>query len=267
VVAVYSAKGGTGTTTVAVNAAHCIAANHPDSRVALADLVVSGGDVRLHLDLRPTYDLSSLAEKLDRLDAELLYSLLTNSSGGLWALPAPDNPEFEDTLDASTLGTIVEHLRMHFAFTVLDCEHHLTERTLAALDAADRILLVTQLSVPALRSTQRSIELCRRLGYPEEKLCVVVNRFQSGEVLSLRDAADVLKCEIFWKIPNDYRTSAGALMKGLPVSEFAADSKLAWSFAQLASKLGGNSAHPSGGNGVAHKGSRLARLFRSNRES
>ena len=96
----------------------------------------------------------------------------------------------------------------------------MSERTLAAMDIADRILLVTQLNVPALRSTQRTLALCRRLGYANDKMCVVVNRFQSGEVLSLTDATDVLKCDVFWKLPNDYRTSAGALMKGIPVAEF-----------------------------------------------
>ena len=67
----------------------------------------------------------------------------------------------------------------------------------------------------------------------------IVNRFQSGEVLSLADATNVLKCEVFWKLPNDYRTSAGALMKGIPVAEFDTGSKLAWSYGQLAAKLAG----------------------------
>ena len=57
---------------------------------------------------------------------------------------------------------------------------------------------MTQLSVAALRSTQRTVNLCRRLGYPNEKICVVVNRFQSGEVLSPADAEDVLKAEKFF---------------------------------------------------------------------
>ena len=190
--------------------------------------------------------MGDLVKKLDRIDADLLNSLLTPCSGGVWALPGPDSPELDDLLDASTTTTIIEHLRIHFAYTVLDCEHHLSERTLAALDAADRILLVTQLTVPSLRSTQRSLALCRRLGFPAEKLLVVVNRYQSGEVLSLADAADVLKTDVFWKLPNDYRTSATALMKGVPVAEYAPDTKLAWSYTQLSARLGGVSAPADG---------------------
>jgi pilus assembly protein CpaE len=239
VFALYSSKGGVGTTSIAANLAHALAKGHRESRVAIADLVVTDGDVRVFLNLKPAYDLGDLVKKLDRVDAELLYSLMTPYREGIWALPGPDNPELDDLLDGATISTIVDHLRSHFAFTVLDCEHHLSERTLAAMDIADRILLVTQLNVPSLRSTQRSLAICRRLGYANDKMCVVINRYQSGEVLSLADATDVLKCEIFWKLPNDYRTSAGALMKGIPVAEFDSGSKLAWSYGQLAARLAG----------------------------
>ena len=236
----YSSKGGVGTTSIAANLAHALGKSHAEARVAIADLVVTDGDVRVFLNLKPAYDLGDLVKKLDRVDAELLTSLMTPYREGIWALPGPDNPELDDLLDGATISTIVDHLRSSFTFTVLDCEHHMSERTLAALDLADRILLITQLNVSALRSTQRTLALCRRLGYPNDKMCVIVNRYQSGEVLSPTDATDVLKCEIFWKLPNDYRTSAGALMKGIPVAEFDPGSKLAWSYAQLAAKLAGS---------------------------
>lgn len=248
----YSSKGGLGTTSIAANLAHALAKGHSDSRVAIADFVVTDGDVRVFLNLKPAYDLGDLVKKLDRVDAELLYSLMTPYREGVWALPGPDNPELDDLLDGATISTIVDHLRSHFAFTVLDCEHHMSERTLAAMDLADRILLVTQLNVPSLRSTQRSLAICRRLGYSNDKMCVIVTRYQSGEVLSLTDAAEVLKCEVFWKLPNDYRASAGALMKGIPVAEFDPRSKLAWSYGQLAARLAGvgevarNGAHRAG---------------------
>lgn len=262
VLAVYGSKGGMGNTTVAVNLAHALARNNPDARVALADLVVSSGDVRVLLNLKPLYDVGSLVQKLDRIDADLLNSLLTPSGEGVWVLPGTEDPELEEILDAAAVTAIIDQLRAHFTFTVLDCEHHLSERTLAALDAADRVLLITQLTVPALRATQRTIQICERLGYPNDKLCIVVNRFQSTDVLSPADAASLLKHDIQWKLPNDYQTTAAALMKGVPVQEQDAASKLAWSFSQLAAKLGGSSAtHAANGNGASGRGSRLRRLF------
>lgn len=263
VIAVYTAKGGLGASTVATNIAHGFAKNHPGARAALADLVVAGGDIRIQLNLNPSYDLGDLVAKIDRIDAELLNSLLTPTSGGVWVLPAPDSPEADEQVDANTVTTIIQHLRQNFLFTVLDCEHQLNERTLAALDAADRIVLVTQLSVGALRSTQRTVSLCTRLGYSKEKVCVVVNRYQSGEVLSPADAEEVLKAPIFFKLPNEYRVASAALTNGVPIAEFDPTSKLGVAFAQLAGKLGG--ASPSKQNGThsngAKGGSRLKQLF------
>lgn len=261
VYAIYGSKGGLGNTTLAVNLAHALARNNRDARVAVADLVVSNGDVRVLLNLKPLYDVGSVAQKLDRLDAELLNSLLTPNGEGVWVLPGTEDPELDDVLDAGAITAIVEQLRANFTFTVLDCEHHMSERTLAALDIADRVILNTQLTVPALRATQRALQICERLGYPNDKLWVVVNRYQATDVLSPADAASLLKHDIQWKLPNDYQTTAAALMKGTSVMEHDAASKLAWSFSQLAAKLGGGNAHSVNGNGSGGAGSRLRRLF------
>jgi pilus assembly protein CpaE len=173
------------------------------------------------------------------MDAALLDSLLTSCGPNLWVVPGTDNPELDEVLDAQTTGVVIDHLRSNFAFAVLDCEHYMSERTIAALDAADSIILVTELSIAALRSTQRSLALCRRLGYDQDKLCVVVNRYHSGELLSVADASALLKHEVFWMLPNDYRTSAGALTKGVPIAVHEQSAKLSQSYRQLAAKLAG----------------------------
>jgi pilus assembly protein CpaE len=237
VFAVHSPKGGLGTTSIAVNLADAYARTHADSRVALADLSVGGGDVRVFLNVSPAYHMGDLVKKLDRADAELFYSLLTPTQRGIWVLPGPDDPELEDELGASTIGSMIDQLRVHFAFTVLDCEHHLSERTVAALDAADRVVLVTQLNVPSLRSMQRTLSLCRQLGYPSEKLCVLVNRYKPDDVLTLKDASQVLTCEVATTLPNDYQLSSSALTQGVPVAQLSADADLSRSYARLASKL------------------------------
>src|SRR6185503_788187 len=260
-IAVYSGKGGLGSTSIAVNIAQAFAAVQQNARVALVDLVVAGGDVRVFLNLKPSYDISHLIAKGSQVDAELLNSVLTPCPGGVWALPTGDSPEDQDMFDSAAIGSILSLLRQHFAITVVDCEHHLSEATVTALDAADRIVLVTQLTVPALRSTQRSLAVCRRLGYDEAKLCVVINRYQSGDVLPVKDAEDLLQTQIYWKLPNDYRLSAASLTRGVPVTTEDPNSKLARSYADLVKKLSGMS---SSGFTRVHEGSgrsRLQKLF------
>lgn len=256
-IAIYSAKGGVGGTSVALNLSFALAKAHPEGHLALVDLVAGGGDLRVMLDLKPQYDMSDLVGKIDRLDADLVRSLLTPLSGGVWVLPSSEHPEAAELLDAAAVTTILMHLKQYHAFTVIDCEHAMNDRTVAALDAADRVILVTQLNVPALRSTQRTLALCQRLGYGEEKVQVVVNRHQSSDTVSLADGAEVLGREIFFKIPNDYRTSAGALTKGVSVAEFDPTSHLAWSYDGLAGRMNGGLSEKLGSSRI----SRLGKLF------
>jgi pilus assembly protein CpaE len=266
VMAVYSGKGGLGTTSIAVNLSYALAVNHPTRRVALADFVVGGGDSRVFLNLKPAYDVGDLVSKMDRIDQDLLMSVLSPTDGGVWVLPASERAEVADLLDAASSASIINHLRAHFN-VVIDCEHHMSERTLSAFDAADRVILVTQLTIPALSSTKRTLELCERLGYPESKIFVVVNRHHSGDIVAVSDAKDVLKRDVFWRIPNDYRAFTDALTRGKPILDKDASTPLAKSFVQLAAKLGGSSPSPDAeSNGAEPSGSRFGRLLRMGRK-
>ena len=239
VFAVYSAKGGLGVSTIAVNLACGIATLHPSSRVAVADLGIPGGDTSLLLNVRPTYSIGDVAGRVEHLDDELLNSVMTPAGNGLWVLAASERPEASDEVDAAVISTVLARLRANFAFSVIDCEHQVNDRTLAALDAANRVVLVTELQVPAIRSTQRTLGVFRRLGYPAEKLAVVVNRHGSGDVLSVAEAADVLKEDVFSTIPNDYKIVSDAGTAGVPVEIKNASSRLAVAYRQLAQRLAG----------------------------
>jgi pilus assembly protein CpaE len=257
-IAIYTAKGGLGSTSIAVNLAFGLADANPSGRVALADFVVHGGDLRVHLNMSPSYDVGDLVARVERIDADLLSSILTPVDGGVWVLPSSDRPEIAEMVDSATATTLVAELKKHFAYTILDCEHYLTDRSLAALDAADKIVLVTQLNVAALRGTQRTISLCERLGYGEDKLAIVVNRHQSNEVLTPSDASTLLNMPIFHLLPNDFRTSDGAVSKGVPVARYDKNARLTQSYAQLVAKLTGLGS----ANGKAREAnSRLSRIF------
>jgi pilus assembly protein CpaE len=112
-------------------------------------------------------------------------------------------PRTPATGDAKGVTVALETIRAHFPVSVAELEHQVNDRTLAAFEAAERILLVTEGSVPSIRGTQRVLRLCRRLNYPDEKMCVILNRHESPGALDVADVAAALKREIFWKIPDE----------------------------------------------------------------
>jgi pilus assembly protein CpaE len=248
---------------VALNLAHALGRNEPGARVALADFVVSGGDVAVMLDQRPAYDVGDLAHKLGQVDGALLDSLLATTKGGVAVLPASDRIETLELVDGNAATAIINALRAHYPYTVVDCEHHPTDRTLAAFDAADRIVVVTQLNVAAVRSAQRTLALFRRLGYDDDKIVVVANRAQPSDLISPEDAARVLERELFWRLPNDYRASEAALTRGVPVIESEPGSALGRAYLTLAAKLGTGQAAdaPAAAPAAAPGASRFARIF------
>jgi pilus assembly protein CpaE len=262
VTALYSAKGGLGTTSLAINLAYAIAKLAPDGRVALADLVVSGGDIRVLLDLRDVYDVGDLVARMTRIDADMLTSLLTPRGEGVWVLPASERPEMFELVDASATSTVIAHLRAHFQHSLLDCEHYLSERTLTALDAADQVLLITQLNVAALRSAQRSLNIFEQLGYETGKVQVVINRYNSNDVIGLEDAVKLLGRPVEHTLPNDTRVSNAAVAQSSSVVAHDSNSALARSYMALAAKLtGGAAAALPAKVGDARGSSRIGRLL------
>ena len=239
VYAVYSAKGGVGVSTVAVNLGCALTTLQPSARVAIADMEVPGGDASILLDVRPKYTIRDIAKKLERLDGELLKSVMTPTTDRMWLLAGPDDLEDDALIDQRAVNATIAQLQSTYDYTLLDCEHRLNDRTLAALDASDRILLLTELQVPAMRSAQRSLGVFRRLGYPKGKVAIVVNRYRSRDVVSMEEAAEVFKEDVFFCLPNDYKTVSEASTSGVPVEHKDPTSPIGLAYRQLAQRIAG----------------------------
>jgi pilus assembly protein CpaE len=125
---------------------------------------------------------------------------LVKREDGVWTL-AMLRARTTVVSDAKAVSITIDSMRERFPMNVAALGHQVNERTLAAFDAADRIVLVTEGAVPSLRGMQRVLRLCRRLNYPDEKMCVVVNRFDAPGSLAVPDISAALRREVFWKMP------------------------------------------------------------------
>ena len=204
VVAVYGARAPHRVTTVASALARSFQALGLES-VAYAEL-----DPRVRRSSFPLEDhAASERVAIPGLNAEFV-----SDADNLWRL-AVTRPRTLVVGDAKGMSTALEAIRVRFRVSVAGLEHQVNERTLAAFDAADRIVLVTEGTVPSLRGIQRVLRLCRRLNYPDEKMCLVANRADAPDTLPVADIAVALKREIFWKIPVGSSTELVGLAKKL----------------------------------------------------
>ncbi|MBL0940728.1 MAG: hypothetical protein IBJ03_17680 [Gemmatimonadaceae bacterium] len=218
ITAVYSPAGGAGVTTVAVNVAHALSLRKPPGRVAVADLVVGLGDVATQLNITPTYDLGELVRKLDRADNESVHSIASGVADGFDAVAGTVDLELGEEVTADAVQRILALMRSTYSYTVLDVEHTVSPRTIAALDGADRIVVVFQVSVTGLRKVKRALALFSQLEFPQEKVLLVANRVGAGDVMRWPDVTRALGRSVDYRLPNAFQSVADAQTRGIPIA-------------------------------------------------
>jgi pilus assembly protein CpaE len=239
VTAVFSAKGGLGATTLAVNLGVCFAEHAAAKSTLLVELDTRHSDVVTFLDLRPRYSILDVFESMDRMDESLLQGLMVKHASGLWVLPGPSQME-RGYLAAEQVQAGLDLLRGHFDQVVLDLRHDVDPGTIAALEAADTVLFLTSLNVSALRSGAAALAAFRHLGLDVKKIKVVVMRDGTGEDVTAKHARETLGLPVYWKTPSEYAPVVASINNGRPVVSDAPRSKFAKNVRQLSDMLSGD---------------------------
>jgi pilus assembly protein CpaE len=231
-VAVFSSKGGCGTSFIATNLAASTGA-----RTVLVDLNLQAGDLPLFLGVDPKYSFADMAENRMRLDDALINSFTTPYSSNLSLLAAPKEADLADEIEPEHVFEVLRRLRESYEYVVLDPQHTFDSITLAALDQADEIVLVLTLDIPAIRSTQRALEIFDRLGYPRKKIRIVVNRWSKQIDLDLRHVEKFLGEPVIGFVPSDYQTAVTSINLGRPLVQSEPNSKIALEIKRIAQTI------------------------------
>src|SRR5215212_7079474 len=231
-IAVFSSKGGCGTSFVATNLAAAL--NAP---TVLVDLNLQAGDLPLFLGVDPKYSIADVVEGRARLDDSLLTSYITPHSAKLSLLAAPREADSADDIKPEHVFEALERVRESCDYVVLDPQHTFDSITLAALDQADDIVLVLTLDIPAIRSAQRALEIFDRLGYPRNKVRVVVNRWSKQIDIDLRQVEKYLGEPVIGFVPSDYQQAVGSINLGTPLVQAEPTSKIALEIRRVAQQL------------------------------
>ena len=241
VIAVYSSKGGGGTTFVTANLAASLA-RLSRKRACIVDLNLQAGDQPLYLGLEPTYSIFDVVRNYDRLDEQLLASYLTQrtpSAQNVSLLAAPNEVGRDEDVRVEHIMRIITMLRMQMDYVLLDPQHTLSEITISALDAANDLMLLLTLDIPSIRSAKRSLDIFTRLGYDKKRIKVVLNRYTKIPEFEISQIERVLETQIFAIISNDYPSAIASINVGEPLVQSKPQSRLAREFINLASRLSG----------------------------
>jgi pilus assembly protein CpaE len=184
------AKGGVGTTCLAVNTAILLAAQ--SSRpVGLLDLDVEFGDSAVYMNLHPQLTLADLkAAPGVSVDEELFEGFVTES-GSVRLVVGSDVPERAELVTLPAIQLAIDRLTATCQYVLVDAPASFSERTLTALDTSDLICLVTSASLPSLKATRRCLDLFNKIGVSPRRVRLILN-YSATHPMDIDGAAGVL---------------------------------------------------------------------------
>jgi pilus assembly protein CpaE len=212
---VYSPKGGTGCTTIAVNLA--IAVNNEDTRAALVDANLQFGDVAIFVNEQGKNTILELAPRVDELDPEVVEEILINhAASGLRILAAPQRPELAEKISTDQFIKVVQYLQKMYAYIVVDTSHILSDVILSLIDISDVVVLVTTQEIPAIKNARLFLDLLQTMGVGKERVVFAMNRFDKRIGITPERVSENLKHEISVTIPLDEKIVITAVNRGVP---------------------------------------------------
>ena len=215
VIMVYSPKGGTGVTTLAVNLA--ITLHNEETRAVLVDGNLQFGDVAVFLNEQGKNTILDLAPRADELEPEIVESvMIKHAASGLHVLAAPSKPEHADHVNSDQFGKLIKYLRQVYAYVVIDTAHVLNDTTLAVLDVADVIILVVTQDIPAIKNARLFLDLLSNLGVKRDRICFVMNRYDKRITFTPEKIGENLKQPVAGVIPLDERVVFTSVNRGVP---------------------------------------------------
>jgi pilus assembly protein CpaE len=235
VISLASIVGGVGVSSMAANLALALR-YQLDKRVALLDLDLQTGALAVLLNLEPEFTIMPLCRLDKKLDSIQLEAALTKHSSGVYLLAAPKRIEEGELVSDITAGAVIDFMRDMFDFVIVDCGHHLDEKSVAAWERSNSLIYVLNQSVTSVRSAWRFIDLFERLSLAVEPR-YALNRFQVGHSITQKQLESTLGRPMYVDIVRDDKSLQLAELSGKDLWQVAATSPLVKSFEALACRI------------------------------
>lgn len=216
IIAVFSPKGGVGTSSVAANLAVAMR-QQTNKKVALVDGNVVFGDLSVILNLRSEKSIIDLAQRVDELDRDLLNDVLVTHTSQVKVLLAPPDPQRGELVSSDHLRAILEVMRQEFDYVVVDTPASFQDRSLAALDLASRIVTLLTLEMHCIRNIKLFLEVADLLEYPHEKVMLVLNKASNRTGIRAEDVEKNIQRKVILQIGDAAQDVTFSINQGVPL--------------------------------------------------
>lgn len=219
VITVLGPKGGVGKTTIAVNLGVAMARLNPDKKVLIVDANLYFGDVAVFLNTRGQYNvlnMVSMTEAPEEVDAAAADAILVPHESGVKLLIAPTSPGDVTLPSPALIGNMFDYLKTRFDYIIVDTSTSFDDMLVGAIQAADRYLIVTMATLPALKDTRLMLNELKVNNYSLEQVILVVNQLERNNRITTEQIGNFLKCRVAHVIPFDPNANE-ALNRSIPL--------------------------------------------------
>jgi pilus assembly protein CpaE len=235
----FGAKGGVGTTTLAVHVAMYLVQCH-NKRTLLIDNHPQLGHVCVYLGIDGSrYNFHELVRNLSRLDSELLRGYIATHASGLEVLSSPDTCGGRKATDPESMAQTLDFLRGEYDYVIVDCPTSLDDTNLAVIEASNQVYLIATPEIGAVRDLSRHVDSLSQNEQNAERVKVIINRFASQHAVSLEQIEKAIRLPVFVKLPNNYAEVVRSGIMGEPISPKQQKSEFATQILKWVTTLAG----------------------------
>lgn len=215
IISVYSPKGGTGCTTLAVNLA--ITLHNEETQVILVDGNLQFGDIAVFLNEECQSSVTDLAPYADDLNPQIVEKVIPNHTlSGVKILAAPSRPEFAEDINGEQFTKILKYLCQSFDYVVVDTSSTITEIVLASILVSDLVILLTDQMIPSVKSARLFLDLAAQLGVDQRRILFIMNKYDKRIAISPQKIGERFIHEIVAIFPFNSNLVIPSINRGVP---------------------------------------------------
>lgn len=239
VIPVFSSKGGVGKSVLAVNSAIALK-QLTKKEVLLIDLDLQFGDIAYMLSVDSRVNIVDMISDKKNLDSDDIEKYIITHKSGIKVLTAPSHPEQADLVEMKDVKDIIELFQKMFQYIVIDMTPFLNEIILRTIEMADNLLLITTMEVPTLKDVKTSLDILYTIGYPKEKITLVLNRYNKYSEMEVKDIKKFIGIEDIMYVNDCSEIVSKSINMGEPFVIANKNSEITKQIFQICSQILGN---------------------------